>query len=177
VRGAAARSDFGENCTIAFQQNGWWDSRISVWIWRCLGFSLTYVMLQNRILVWNWRCLGFSLTYVMLQNRILVWNWRGFTNLHDVVTRLQFIQSKNFPPKVSKRLKVFSFSTQQMIFIMSPLCGGGKLPSKPLHRGTADAEMKVPSVESPELRQVLPLKPGVGQNIEYSHACFAHFQE
>ena len=58
---------------------------------------------------------------------------------------------------------------------MSPLCGGGKLPSKPLHRGTADAEMKVPSVESPELRQVLPLKPGVGQNIEYSHACFAHF--
>ena len=68
---------FWENCTIAFQWNGWWNSRISVWIWRCLGFSLTYVMLQNRILVWIWRCLGFSLTYVMLQNRILVWNCRG----------------------------------------------------------------------------------------------------
>ena len=76
---------------------------------------------------------------------------RVFTNLRDV-TKLQFLQSKNFPPKVSKRLKVFSFSTQQMIFIMSPLCGGGKLPCKPLCRGIADAEMKVPSVESPELR-------------------------
>lgn len=58
---------------------------------------------------------------------------RVFTNLHDVVTRLQFLQSKNFPPKVSKRLKVFSFSTQQMIFIMSLLCGGGKLPCKGYH--------------------------------------------
>ena len=31
--------------------------------------------------------------------------------------------------------------------------------------GTVDAEMKVPSVENPELMNVLPLKPGVGQNI------------
>ena len=31
--------------------------------------------------------------------------------------------------------------------------------------GTADAEIKAHSVESPELTNVLPLKPGVGQNI------------
>ena len=31
--------------------------------------------------------------------------------------------------------------------------------------GTADAEIKVPSVENSELPKVLPLKPGVGQNI------------
>ena len=30
--------------------------------------------------------------------------------------------------------------------------------------GTADAESKVPSVENPELTDVLPSKPGVGQN-------------
>ena len=30
---------------------------------------------------------------------------------------------------------------------------------------TADAEISVPSVENPELTNVLPLKPGVGQNI------------
>ena len=40
---------------------------------------------------------------------------------------------------------------------------------------TAEAEMKVPSVENPELTNVLPLKPGVGQN--YSHICFAYYQE
>ena len=28
-----------------------------------------------------------------------------------------------------------------------------------------DAEIKVPSVENPELTNVLPVKPGVGQNI------------
>ena len=32
--------------------------------------------------------------------------------------------------------------------------------------GTADAEIKVPSVENPEPTSVLPSKPGVGQNIE-----------
>ena len=31
--------------------------------------------------------------------------------------------------------------------------------------GTVDAEMKVPSVENPELINVFPLKPGVGQKI------------
>ena len=31
--------------------------------------------------------------------------------------------------------------------------------------GTADAKNKVPSVENPELTNVLPLKPGVGQNL------------
>ena len=30
---------------------------------------------------------------------------------------------------------------------------------------TADAEIKVPSVENPELANVLALNPGVGQNI------------
>ena len=31
--------------------------------------------------------------------------------------------------------------------------------------GAADAEIKVPSVENPELANVLPLKPGVDENI------------
>ena len=31
--------------------------------------------------------------------------------------------------------------------------------------GIADAESKVPSAENPDLTNVLPLKPGVGQNI------------
>ena len=31
--------------------------------------------------------------------------------------------------------------------------------------GTADAEINIPSVENPELKNVLPLTPGVGQNI------------
>ena len=31
--------------------------------------------------------------------------------------------------------------------------------------GSADAEIKVPSVKKPELTNVLPFKPGVGQNI------------
>ena len=31
--------------------------------------------------------------------------------------------------------------------------------------GTVDAEIKVPSVENPQLMNVLPLKPGVSQNI------------
>ena len=34
-----------------------------------------------------------------------------------------------------------------------------------LQRGTADAEIKAPSVENPGLTNVLPRKPGVGQNI------------
>ena len=33
------------------------------------------------------------------------------------------------------------------------------------HWGTADADITVPSVENPELTNVLRLKPGVGQNI------------
>ena len=41
--------------------------------------------------------------------------------------------------------------------------------------GTVDAEIKVSSLENPELRNVLHLKPVVGS--EYSHACFAHCQE
>ena len=32
-------------------------------------------------------------------------------------------------------------------------------------RGTTDAEIKAPSVEKPELTNILPLKPGVCQNI------------
>ena len=32
--------------------------------------------------------------------------------------------------------------------------------------GTADAEIKVPSVENPELKKVLPLKPKIGQYID-----------
>ena len=34
-----------------------------------------------------------------------------------------------------------------------------------LQWGLADAEVVVPSVETPELTSVFPLKPGVGQNI------------
>ena len=44
--------------------------------------------------------------------------------------------------------------------------------------GTADAEIKVPSLENPELADVLPLKHAhVYSRSEYSHACFAHCQE
>ena len=42
--------------------------------------------------------------------------------------------------------------------------------------GTADAEIRALSVDNPELTDVLPLKPAVGQN-DYSHACFAHCQD
>ena len=42
-------------------------------------------------------------------------------------------------------------------WIMSSTCN--------LQQGTADAEIKAPSVENPELTNVLPQKPGVGQNI------------
>ena len=38
-------------------------------------------------------------------------------------------------------------------------------PSEFAQWGTADAEVKVHSVENPELANVLPLKPGAGQNI------------
>ena len=39
--------------------------------------------------------------------------------------------------------------------------------------GTADAEIKVSSVENPELKGSLPLKPGVGQNIAMYASPFA----
>ena len=41
---------------------------------------------------------------------------------------------------------------------------------------TVDTEIKVPTVENPELTDDVPLKPGAGQNI-YNHACFAHCPE
>ena len=38
-------------------------------------------------------------------------------------------------------------------------------PQTSQQRGTADADIQVRSVENPELTNVLPLKPGVGQII------------
>jgi len=34
-----------------------------------------------------------------------------------------------------------------------------------LQWGTVDTEIKIPSAENPELTNIFPLKPGVGQNI------------
>ena len=42
--------------------------------------------------------------------------------------------------------------------------------------GTTGAEIKVPSVENPELTNVFPLKPGVGQNVvTYASPASTHF--
>ena len=48
-------------------------------------------------------------------------------------------------------------------------------PSARLQCGTSSVNINIPSVENPQLTNVLPQKPGVGQ--EYSHACFAYCQE
>ena len=48
---------------------------------------------------------------------------------------------------------VLAYARACVFVCTAPLCG------------TADAEIKVPSVETPELTNVLPVKPAVGQNI------------
>ena len=51
----------------------------------------------------------------------------------------------------------------------------GITPFEFLQCGTADAKNNVPSVENPELKNVLCLQPAVDQ--KYCHACLAHCHE
>ena len=77
-------------------------------------------------------------------------------------TRLSFVFS---PAPSQTHAGVFPWSQPN-----SPV-----FPSARLQCGTSTVNINIPSVENPQLTNVLPQKLGVGQ--EYSHACFAYCQE
>ena len=62
--------------------------------------------------------------------------------------------------------------TNQLVAV-DALHGACRSPTPPPVLGTADTEIKIPCVESPELTNILPLNPGAGQNT----ACFDYYRE
>ena len=62
------------------------------------------------------------------------------------------------PIRLIQVLRADSVSLLRSFDLVSPIFG-------PFTRGTAEAEIKVPSAENPELSAVLSVKPGGGQNI------------
>ena len=111
---------------------------------------------------------------VILSDRmiVVVWHaggtWRsagiydtGATASH-VLVQISRLQCRKGRLPISLSLRHTSERPYYRSIILSPCYG--QLPTDPVP-AAADEEMKVPSVENPELTNVLLFKPGVGQNM------------
>jgi len=122
-----------------------------------------------------------------------LWHRQGSAGatVSHVLVQISRLQCRKGRLPISPSLRHTSERPYYRSIILSPCYG--QLPTDPV-AAAADEQMKIPSVENPELTNVL-FKPGVGQNIamraviafpvhslsyfrsKYSHACFAYCRE